>query len=1579
MENTEHIPGADSLHEKDRAALKQNQTDLSTAQITDVIKESQLLYQKLFDDANEGLLLLTLDGQIAEVNQAFANMHGYTKQELLNIDIRDLDVLHEKAFEARADVMQRVMTGEVVRFEVEHYHKDGRILTFSDSASLIEINGQKFIMAFHQDITGRREAELELKYSLSKWQSLVENSPYIISIVDEKGLFQYMNKVIAGLKMEDVLGDSIYNYISPEYHEFVKNKMKRVFSEGTVEHYELKGTGPDSKTETWYETDLSPIIIEGNVVSVNQMSVDISERKHTEEFLQESQERLKEVHKLAHIGVWDWDTENEIISWNEELYQIVGRDPKLPALSFAEHSTIFTPDSWQILNSAIENTLKTGESYQVELDLIRPDDIIRSLIAFGGVKYDSSRHFKGLYGTVQDITERKIADEKLSKSEGLFNQFMSHIPGLIYLKDQELSLLKISKSLADLLGQPVSELIGRDSYEHVPPEFAKNAIADDMKVLREGAVIEHEEELNGRIFSTTKFPIEDANGRIAYIGGFSIDITDRKKAVEKIREKDIQFRKLSANTPGLIYQFTKRSDGTYYIPVASEGIRDIYGCSPEDVLEDFTPIGRVILPEDLDGVIREIENSAIHLTDFSCEYRVQKPGNPIRWVFARSTPEKLDDGSITWYGFNTDITERRFAEQAIRTSEEKYRNLSENLHELIYRADPDTTKATYVNKAVEEIYGYTVEEWLTVPLLWVNSIHPDDRERVLLEAEEAQKKLETIVLCYRIIRKDKTIYWIEDHIAWETDQNGNIISVNGIISDITGRMQVEEEVHKSEARFRQVLENSLDASYKRNLQTNSYEYLSPVFESIMGYSAEEFNSFQIDTVLDIMHPDDIPEVKRVLATSISKPFNSENQVDYRMKNKVDGKYRWLHDQFRVIRDGKGQAVAMIGSVSDITRRKHSEDEMKRLSTRLSLAVRTGGVGVWEYDVVNNFLDWDDQMFKLYGIEKNHFGGEYNAWKSGLHPDDVVRVEAEIQMVLRVEKEFDTEFRVIWPDGSVHNIRALASVQRDKSGNPLSLVGTNWDITKDRLEEQDLIIAKEHAEEREAQFRLIFENSLDAIIWTEAKTGIILECNPASQILTEYTREELIGQSFTIILQQAKSDDIASDYYKHQQLGGVRSVEFQIITKSGKEKYVELSGTNIEIRGKEISQGFFNDITSRKQKEKELILARERAEESDRLKSAFLANMSHEIRTPMNGILGFAGLLKEPGLTGGDMLEYIGIIEKSGTRMLNIINDIVDISKIEAGLMVASIGETNVNEQIEYLFTFFKPEAERKGLKLLYRNTLPSKESNIQSDREKLFAILTNLIKNAIKFTDNGSIEFGYDLITSRDNACIVSATSMELQFFVKDTGIGIPKARQKAIFERFIQADIGDQRAFQGAGLGLAISKAYVEILGGKIWVESIEGEGSIFYFTLPDNVEHRERTNKKNVGSSEPESGLAKTLKILIAEDDEESSLLIDIMVRTFSKEILKVRTGKEAVEACLNHPDIDLVLMDIQMPVMDGYDATRQIRRFNSDVTIIAQTAFGLSGDREKAIEAGCSDYISKPISKEKLILLLKTYFGN
>ncbi len=383
---------------------------------------------------------------------------------------------------------------------------------------------------------------------------------------------------------------------------------------------------------------------------------------------------------------------------------------------------------------------------------------------------------------------------------------------------------------------------------------------------------------------------------------------------------------------------------------------------------------------------------------------------------------------------------------------------------------------------------------------------------------------------------------------------------------------------------------------------------------------------------------------------------------------------------------------------------------------------------------------------------------------------------------------------------------------------------------------------------------------------------------------------------------------------------------------------------------------------------ELVIAKEHAEQSDRLKSAFLANMSHEIRTPMNGILGFSELLKEPNLSGEEQQEYIKIIEKSGARMLNIINDIVDISKIEAGLMKVDIKETNINEKLEFIYTFFKPQVEEKRMKLFYKNTLPDEVAIIKSDSEKIYSILTNLVKNAIKYSNEGTIEFGYFLETDKPPAHLV--------FFVKDTGIGIPKGRLEAIFERFIQADITDRMARQGAGLGLSITKAYVEMLGGEIWVESEEGKGSTFYFTLPYNAGPEGEIVARKIASAESENNQIKNLKILIAEDDEISEMLISIALKEYSNEIIKARDGIEAVEICRKNHDIDLILMDIQMPGLNGYEATRQIRLFNNEVVIIAQTAFGLSGDREKAISAGCNDYLAKPINKYELISRIQRF---
>jgi PAS domain S-box-containing protein len=395
------------------------------------------------------------------------------------------------------------------------------------------------------------------------------------------------------------------------------------------------------------------------------------------------------------------------------------------------------------------------------------------------------------------------------------------------------------------------------------------------------------------------------------------------------------------------------------------------------------------------------------------------------------------------------------------------------------------------------------------------------------------------------------------------------------------------------------------------------------------------------------------------------------------------------------------------------------------------------------------------------------------------------------------------------------------------------------------------------------------------------------------------------------------------------------------------------------------------LSQQKHIENDLEKAKEKAEESDHLKSAFLANMSHEIRTPMNGILGFAEQLKTPDLAGERQQEYIRIIEISGKRMLNIINDIISISKIESGQIEVSISETNINEQIQFLYTFFKPEVERSGIQIFYKTSLPTKEAIINTDREKVYAILTNLIKNAIKFTFYGSIEFGYNIKSMSANG-----KPVELEFFVKDTGAGIRPEQKEIVFERFRQGSESNTRNYEGAGLGLSISKAYVEVLGGKIWVESELGRGSTFYFTIPCKSEPEIQFVVENIISASEIENKINNLKILIVEDDETSEMLISLIIEKICKEVIKVRSGFEAVETCRNNPDIDFVLMDIQMSGMNGYEAMNKIREFNKDIIIIAQTAYALSGERERAMEAGFNDYISKPILKGELLSLIQEH---
>lgn len=500
-------------------------------------------------------------------------------------------------------------------------------------------------------------------------------------------------------------------------------------------------------------------------------------------------------------------------------------------------------------------------------------------------------------------------------------------------------------------------------------------------------------------------------------------------------------------------------------------------------------------------------------------------------------------------------------------------------------------------------------------------------------------------------------------------------------------------------------------------------------------------------------------------------------------------------------------------------------------------------------------------------------------------------------------------------------------------------------------------------EHALKVRQLLELAPDAFFQVTQNGDFVLVNNQAT-ILTGYTKEELLLMNMKDLFTE---DELNKKPLRYDLLekGETVLTERQIQRKDGTKVFVEM---NSQKNPDGTYQSFIRDISERKEFESQLTLAKEKAEESDKLNSAFLANMSHEIRTPMNGILGFTELLKEPDLTEEEKNEFITIIEKSGKRMLNLINDIIDISKIESGIMQVSISSVNISELFNYIYSFFLPEVESKGMKLVCNNKYLTNELIIETDQEKLYAIMINLVKNAIKYTEKGEIEIGYLIY------------KQEIKFWIKDTGIGIAEDRQEAVFERFVQADIKNPLAKQGTGLGLAITKAYVEMLGGRIWLESKLGKGSIFYFTLPVQSENENLEINNHILSGEImeiNEPVIPKIKVLIVEDDEASTKLLKVNLHQYVGEILIATSGEEAIEIFKNNKDINLILMDIQLPNIDGYVATKEIRKMSDDVIIIAQSAYAQVENKVRAFEAGCDEYIVKPIDRNELKTIISKYF--
>ena len=530
----------------------------------------------------------------------------------------------------------------------------------------------------------------------------------------------------------------------------------------------------------------------------------------------------------------------------------------------------------------------------------------------------------------------------------------------------------------------------------------------------------------------------------------------------------------------------------------------------------------------------------------------------------------------------------------------------------------------------------------------------------------------------------------------------------------------------------------------------------------------------------------------------------------------------------------------------------------------------------------------------------------------------------------------------------------------------SQFNTMLDIISKRENERDQ--ARKSEQFTSEIFSKVNKSAFDAIVVTDNQMKIKY-FNLAAEKLSGYKFEEIKETPFyNVFVPYDKREEFKKEIEKFRSTGEcaytTKPFETIAINKMNEKFYVEISVTTFSYNNGTGSAITLKDITERKKREEELITAKQKAEESDKLKSAFLANMSHEIRTPMNAIIGFSDLLAKPGNFDKHKEKYLQIISSSGKSLLNLINDIIDISKIEAGQLKIKTQKVLLNPVMNEILLSQNQinDMNNKPFELRMQKAVEGDDFTIETDVFRLKQILNNLIGNAMKFTEEGYIEFGYKFNTPE-----------ELLFYVKDTGVGMPQDKLDVIFTRFGQIDRKDNKNQSGTGLGLTISKKLTELLGGKMWVESEEGIGSTFFFTLPYDPELN--VADEYGASAASGSGTLENKTILVAEDEDMNIIYMQEVLSETKAKVLWAKNGEEAVKIAKENPQIDLILMDIKMPIMDGYTATRKIREFNQNVIIIAQTAYALTGEKEKTIAAGCNYYITKPI---EIKILMNTLSG-
>lgn len=931
---------------------------------------------------------------------------------------------------------------------------------------------------------------------------------------------------------------------------------------------------------------------------------------------------------------------------------------------------------------------------------------------------------------------------------------------------------------------------------------------------------------------------------------------------------------------------------------------------------------------------------------FDIKHAIKKPTGELVYLSINASPIILEDGTTGVIATFNDISSEVQTQKQLESAEMLYSNLFDNMIDEVHlwkviRDESDSIidwRLIDINPAGLQKWNTSKEDVLGKT---VNEIFGKDTHKQFLSLVE------------EIISTGKAKQW-ESYFA----PTGELLSMNStpfgdyFLStgrDISHAREIEIELLATQAILSSSLNSPKDIVIVSIDSNFNYLYFNDAHKQSMMTAYDIEVEIGMNLLECISDKNDIAKTKRNFTRAMEGESHSTEEV---FGDKVKTYFETIYNPTY---DKENNIIGASAFARDISDRKVAEEELlknqellKRSERLLQSSESLSKAGGWEYIVETGEMYWTPELYKIHEFPLdssiNHIEESINCYL----PEDRAIIQKAFEQCVAEGKSYDLVFPFVTYNGNKKWIRTQTQpITRD--GKVTRVLGSLVDITEQKLVEIELNKAKVRAEESEN--RLIeaqmlshvgnwdYTHATGEVTWSKELYNIFER--PHHLPAPNYTEQKhyYTPESFATMDKAVQAVMEKGEPYE---------IELDIITANGDIKHIISKGrAKRNDSGKIIgSYGTAQDITERKKLEADLLAAKLKAEENDQLKTAFLQNISHEIRTPLNAICGFSQMLERNDLPESKKRNYISIIQNSSDQLLSIISDVLAVSSLETKQEQVNRKPISVNQILVELLAIFEPKAKANNIALYLTIGLSDDQSLINSDDTKLRQIITNLLANSVKFTRKGQIEFGYSLKDS------------DLEFFVKDTGIGIPADKHETIFERFRQADDSIAVNYGGTGLGLSISKGYAELLGGKMRLESQPGKGSTFYFTIPYNPIHplpiKEKTNAVN---------------ILVAEDDEVNFLVIEGLLHDVPVNLIHAKNGQEAIEYVRENPDIQLVLMDIKMPVLSGDEAAKQLKQIHPELPILAQSGYDL-GQKESGYEGIFDDFITKPIKLDILL---------